>query len=37
MARIIVTVIFGGFGLVMAFVGIKQFFMQRRMPSAWMP
>jgi hypothetical protein len=31
MARIIVTVIFGGFGLVMAFVGIKQYFMQRRL------
>ena len=31
MARIIVTVIFGGFGLVMAFVGVKQFFMQRRL------
>ena len=31
MARIIVTLIFGGFGLVLAFVGIRQFFMQRRL------
>ena len=31
MARIIVTIIFGGFGLVLAFVGIRQFFMQRRL------
>jgi hypothetical protein len=31
MARIIVTVIFGGFGLVLAFVGVRQFFMQRRL------
>jgi len=31
MARIIVTVIFGGFGLVLAFVGVKQFFLQRRL------
>lgn len=31
MARIIATVIFGGFGLVLAFVGVRQFFMQRRL------
>ena len=31
MARVIVTVIFGGFGLVLAFVGVRQFFMQRRL------
>ena len=31
MARIITFVIFGGFGFVMLYVGITQFFMQRRL------
>ena len=30
MARIITFVIFGGFGFVMLYVGVTQFFMQRR-------
>jgi hypothetical protein len=33
MARIIATIIFGGFGLVMLYVGVTQFFMQRRLLS----
>ena len=31
MARIITFVIFGGFGLVMLYVGVTQYFMQRRL------
>lgn len=31
MARIIVTIIFGGFGLVMLYVGVTQFVQQRRL------
>lgn len=31
MARIIVTIIFGGFGLVLLYVGLTQFFRQRRL------
>lgn len=33
MARIIVFIIFGGFGLVMLYVGTTQFFQQRRLMS----